>query len=256
MELVDTQIVSYAWKGVAGYEINGKAVSSVVAQEFLLIQEDNPRRPRYYLPRLQQSEVTARWEFYKAGDDEHVARLKRPSHGWRKRTERLMIDLGEDFPAIVEYGHGRLSAAINDGDVRYFELCIAALDRRLRRKLMDRFSFMVECRLKCVALSLETVSRMFPLLDSFSATYNMKADYRNTINDMLILATALERNSRLLTMDSLLNRFAANYYGVTFDVAGSGVGCLEFGGSVPCGRKSRESRGYINRGWRVHESRG
>jgi hypothetical protein len=50
--VLDTQVVSYAMKGVPGLAARGSLISSVTAQEFLLAQSNDSRRLRYALPAL------------------------------------------------------------------------------------------------------------------------------------------------------------------------------------------------------------
>ncbi|MGK5675466.1 PIN domain-containing protein [Micromonospora sp. URMC 106] len=255
-EIIDTQIISYAFKGVPDYTVTSKAISSVTAQEFLLVQANDFKRARYYLPRLTDWEVAGIYERLKSGDTEAKLRFGHQHRGWKRRTDQLIIELNSDFPAIIEYGHNRISVAINNQDRRYYELCVNGLDRKLQRKLLSRFDFIIENRVSCLSLSPVIVERMFVLLEAFSTKFNAKSNYRNTINDMLILATALEREAQLLTNDTLLNRFAANFFDAPFTPQSNDTCRIDFSKKSQDRRKPLESKGYINRSWQVHERRG
>ncbi|MTK05446.1 hypothetical protein FF096_26270 [Micromonospora sp. CP22] len=253
MEHVDTMIVSYAWKGVSGYAIDGRILSSVAAQEFLLVHTKDLKMPRYYMPRpphlrSQGLSLLRFGEKGLSGPQQHARR--------RKCTDRLLIDFGSDYPTIFEYGHNRLAGAINRGETRYYETCIRDLDRPLRRDLLGRFVFLVHNRVKCVALSPKIVEGMFPLLKEFSRTNNLKENFRNTINDMLVLSTALEGRASLFSKDKTLNRFAADFYRAPFKRVESQVLCIDFDRDASSRRQPFESKGYVNRSWQVIERRG
>ncbi|WP_341718788.1 hypothetical protein QQG74_03145 [Micromonospora sp. FIMYZ51] len=253
MEHVDTMIVSYAWKGVSGYAIDGRTLSSVAAQEFLLVHTKDLKTPRYYMPRpphlrSQGPSLLRVGEKGLSGPQQHARR--------RKYTDRLFIDFASDHPTIFEYGHNRLAGAINGGEIQYYETCIRDLDRQLRRDLLGRFTFLVHNRVKCVALTPKTVESMFPLLNEFSRTNNPKKNFRNTINDMLVLSTALEGRASLFSKDEALNRFAADFYRAPFKRVASHALCIDFDGGASNRRQPIESKGYVNRSWQVIERRG
>lgn len=88
------------------------------------------------------------------------------------------------------------------------------------------------------------------LLASFVAHRTINKDVHNTINDMLILWAAAQEKALLLTEDSLHARFAATTYGARLRELSS-VLRLDFATDNRARPKSRESKGYINRGWRI-----
>ena len=94
------------------------------------------------------------------------------------------------------------------------------------------------------------------LLAQFLDRYEAKQNMRNTINDVLVLATAIEKKVPLLTEDNLLRRFTAEVIGaLTGERQGNLL--LDFSAAeVQERRKPLESKGYINRGWQVLERRG
>jgi hypothetical protein len=49
--LFDTQIVSYAFKGARELAVEGAGITSVTAQEFLLMQTRSLTHSAYYIPR-------------------------------------------------------------------------------------------------------------------------------------------------------------------------------------------------------------
>jgi len=69
------------------------------------------------------------------------------------------------------------------------------------------------------------------------------------VNDVLILASAIEYQKPFLTKDNLLSRFAAETYHVQA-IQQEGNILVDFSKIEPIERrKSLESKGYINRGW-------
>lgn len=86
------------------------------------------------------------------------------------------------------------------------------------------------------------------LLDSGVSS---KGDFRNTLNDMLILSFALDTVSAggtFETRDKLLGTFARPY----FDGASQQGDLIRFHRKPvsQARRASRESKGYVNTGWR------
>jgi hypothetical protein len=89
------------------------------------------------------------------------------------------------------------------------------------------------------------------LFYEFLLRYNSKENLKNTINDVLILATAINSSSSLVTKDSLLNRFASEQYNAEL-IENQDSLIVDFGKEKSLEkRRSKESKGYINKGWRV-----
>ncbi|MFI1516098.1 hypothetical protein [Streptomyces griseoaurantiacus] len=86
---------------------------------------------------------------------------------------------------------------------------------------------------------------------------NAKKDFRNTLNDMLILGVALRHKCPIYTLDKELARIAAPHFH-TRTTDGALIN-LEPRIVPSEDRKTpRESKGYINRGWhyRTYSKRG
>lgn len=95
------------------------------------------------------------------------------------------------------------------------------------------------------------------ILGQFLDRYEAKQNPRNTINDIIILSTAIEHSVPLLTEDNLLRRFSAELMGaLCFEQPHSQL-LIDFTApEVSDRRRPFESKGYINRGWQVLERRG
>ncbi|MDH4318644.1 MAG: hypothetical protein OEV64_09665 [Desulfobulbaceae bacterium] len=93
---------------------------------------------------------------------------------------------------------------------------------------------------------LETTAGLF---DLFTNKYVLKDNIRNSINDLLILSTAIDKKLPLFTKDNLLNRFAAEVHEAPIKMIGGNIQ-IDFSGHGPIEKKNNyESKGYINRGW-------
>jgi hypothetical protein len=86
----------------------------------------------------------------------------------------------------------------------------------------------------------------------FVQHHNVKANFRNSVNDMMILATAIAGHEQLLTDDNLLARFAAAQRQAPLREVGEGLIEIDFERSIGVGRRlPNESKGYINCGSRI-----
>ena len=117
---------------------------------------------------------------------------------------------------------------------------------------------MINNEIECISLSNNIVEIGFNLLYEFKNQFSLKANIRNTIYDILILATAIDEKATLITKDSVLNRFTADYAGVTFDINANFLKIKFSKLNKSVIMPNRESKRYINRGWRVrqHNTRG
>jgi predicted nucleic acid-binding protein len=240
--MIDTQILIHM---IAGRRprIQGGAIASVSAKEFLLAYGPESNRARYYVP-LALGMHTAGAEF---------ARLDRPkdhpSH--RRATDRIIIDLKSDHPSIVEFSDRALAVAINQRRPALFDAGINALAKSEQRNLKDRFAFLVACDFRCFALEREAVELGLTILDKFLAHHTPKNNFRNTVRDALILGTAVKHKTSFRTEDKLLARTGAEIFDGKLTVQGADL-AIGFGNSVSGGGDQRnESKGYIHRGWRI-----
>ena len=246
MRFLDTQIVSYAFKGDNSVSVTDEHISSVAANEFLEAHSRTATSANYYIP----SNLRHVGMLVSLGKE----RIRK--RGFSKRsTDRLTLDFDQDYPSIVEYGSFAVSRAISERALNTYRLAIAPLDRRKQKRLLQRFEFLCDHRVTCVPLQ-PAVARLGQcLLSRFLQTYRLKKNFRNSVNDMLILSAAIHVGGELLTKDSVLVRFCADYGLLKRYGHGEWIRCES---TTPVERKStkRESKGYINRSWAVHLRRG
>lgn len=243
---LDTQVVSYAFKGSWNQPLEGCTISSIVANELLLIHGSDLSKANIYVPLLSAAHT----------DGPLAQELRRRDHPFNKRlSDSIIMDFGNEYPSIIEYNNLSISTAINDGLHDLMAGAINHLDKDTKKTLKKRFRFLVENGIRCIPITNMEVELAFDLLAKFRQNHNPKGNFRNTWNDLLILSSAIRRSDNLVTKDSLLSRFAAQQSGVEPETK-HGFLELPFSKTTTADRKpSNESKGYINNGWRVKFSR-
>ena len=247
-KFLDTQILSYWWKGDRGSKETDAHISAVVASEFLLMRGECKDCSSYcvLLPTYAQSPVI------------HDIRRVIPSGRRTRRprrcgpsTDQVVLEFGNEFPAIRMHGLYAVSELINLQNEGGFEFSIRHLEKDQQKLLRDRFRFLLSNDVSCVPLSKRAIDIGLDLLREFCVSNNVKSDFRNTVNDILILATAVDTSSQLLTKDSVLNKFAASQFQATQQSV-QGELLIDFTGqSSRKSKNSNESKGYINRNWQA-----
>jgi hypothetical protein len=106
MEILDTQIVSYALKGRTDLQVRGKAVSAITPNELLMIQSLNPVQANYYVPVPSNIHFSAL-----AGGVSH--NLNRDHPFPKMVTDQVILEFGNEYPTIIEYGSLAISLLIN-----------------------------------------------------------------------------------------------------------------------------------------------
>jgi len=243
---LDTQVVSYAISGSWEEPLDGCVISSIVANELFLVQGNDPANANLYVPLLSANHTMGPL----------ASELRRRDHPFnRSLSDSIVMDFGNEFPTIIEYNSLSISIAINDGLTDLMVGVVNHLDKHIKKKLMQRFRFLVDNGIRCNPLRTPDVETAFELLAKFKVNYNVKGNFRNTWNDLLILSSAMTAGENLVTEDNLLSRFAAEQSGVA-PTKKQGFLELPFAVTNSEERKSsRESKGYINTGWRVEFSK-
>jgi hypothetical protein len=244
--VTDTQILSKSFKGASEQLPRNSTVASVTAKEFLLAQTHDSGKPSYYVlhPAVYSHLVEAHL-ISPSGYFGNAKWAKRGSH----QTDQLIIDFGKDFPPYREYSDQALSLIINDNGRDVYKLSIAHLPKVTQKYLMDRFQYLVDIECCCLPVNKGIVEVGLELFAGFTDKYTCKDNFKNTVNDVLIFATAVEHCAQLRTEDILLARFAAEMYDAPISEHGNEV-LVDFSHPKKQKRKlSRDSKGYVNRGW-------
>ena len=127
------------------------------------------------------------------------------------------------------------------------------MDKQRQKIIREDFEFLVENDVRCEPLIPSTVKTGYRLLEAFQLSgEKFKSTFRNTWNDLLILAAAWDPGDELRSIDNLLNRFAASSFGECMEWS-SGFLKIRFHGAAigTQGRAGRDAKGYVNKGWRA-----
>lgn len=232
---VDTQVIIRAYqKGDVG-DIQDCRVCSVALAEYLMMQTDDYLFPAYYL--LPRDRSIDR-------DPLHRER----SLAWSQRhTDNIRIVLRDTaLPVkIVYWGMSALADIVNCHDCARFQCAINPLKPRTRRRLLDKLHFVLLAEMSCDPLTEEDSNLGLELMRRFMRTNTPKEDVRNTANDMLILASAMNRGSVLRTDDTLLGGFAENQLHACAVPHSGNIIDLNLPRTVRL-RKSAGTKGYVN----------
>ncbi|MFE7577512.1 hypothetical protein ACFU5Z_22525 [Streptomyces sp. NPDC057521] len=240
--VADTQVVSYAMKGVPGFSAENVVISSTVAHEFLNVRDRLSGKPRYFLP-------CSRSVADMAPMAAHDSRGGRPR--FRNTSDLLLMDFNNEHPSVAEYSHNGMSQMINTGAIGVFSVAVSHLPDSQARKLVDRFEFLVSMRVNCRPIQGRHVEGGYELFREHMGKERAKDDFRNSLNDMLILSFALDTTSNggiFETRDKLLAEIAARYFDKR--VERGPLIRLTRSPTTTTRKVSRESKGYINTGWR------
>ena len=235
--MVDTQILSYRFKGI-DKDIHSKtwAISSITANEFLETQPKDSKKPDYYIIH------PARYPHLFDILDAKCAKMG------EHRTDQVIIDFGNQFPAYREFGNEAISEIINQKKFETYKLSISHFPKQKQKDRLKKLMYILDNDYQCYSLTKSALEEGLSLFSQFTSKHNCKANIRNTVNDILILATAIDRKKILLTHDKLLNRFAAEYYEVPIEQDKNEL-LIDFSKKAVDQSKNRESKGYINSGW-------
>jgi predicted nucleic acid-binding protein len=237
---IDTNVVSYVKKGRLDVSIHGARISSVSASELLLIYGDKRTAANYYVPLL------SRWH-------EFGIRTRRDHPFSKAATDQIVFSFGQDYESFVEFGSLAIAKLVNERNAQLLQKSIEFLDKSVQKCVREDFGVLIANEIECIPLNPQTIEIGYQLLDPFTSSgEKFKATFRNTWNDLLILAAAWARNEELYSKDNQLNRFAASSFGEFSELAG-GFLKIRFPEvkASPLRRAADESKRYINRGWRA-----
>lgn len=241
--IVDTQVLSYRFKGLDNnIHSQSLAISSITANEFLITQPKDSEKPDYYIihparyPGLDGFSIP-----------DHFSNPKWAKMGARL-TDRVIIDFGHHFSAYQEFGNEAISEIINQNKLGIYKISIAHLHKHKQKYLLSHLNYLIDNNYYCYSLTQSAVDNALNLFLEFVSEHNCKGNVRNTVNDILILATAIDREKKFLTHDNLLNRFAAEYYKAPLHKDEDKL-LIDFSEKPVEKSKNIESKGYINKGW-------
>ncbi|NIJ55425.1 glycosyltransferase family 4 protein [Dyadobacter arcticus] len=250
MKFIDTNILYYKFSNSYPDTISGTNIVSISALEFLKnIEKSHPNRSKYYVP-------------YRFGSHDFINREYLKLHGKRpfrsSYSDSISFEFKQNANNYVLYNNESIANAINEKQASLYQASIFFLEKQDFKELKSKFKFIIENNLVCHPLTKEDIERSYQLLDTFTDTHNMKPDFRNSWNDILILSKVINSGGTLISSDKELNKFAAEVYGAKV-VAYDNI--MEY--SFPCqhaetvlGYTKFESKGYINQGWAYRKNKG
>ena len=247
MNFLDTQIVALAFNSGMSQNIPHSTISSVAANEFLLVYSDKPREANYYLPNMYTS-----LEKHAFSTDGLPLSFTSPNGTVfrKKHADKIVLDFGKEFNQYIEFGSYSIAEIINKKLHKTYLGCIEDLPKERKKLLKKKIYFLLENDIKCHPINPQSIQIAYELLHRFITEYSMKNNVRNTINDMLILSAAIERRVHLISQDHLLNEFACKQADGRLRKTDDIVVCDFTNNSMMETTKSREGKGYINRGWK------
>lgn len=249
----DNNVLSKAFRGEDTE--NALLISSVAAGEFLDIYcGDHSTKANYYIPNLRGAIHGAMLEKGKL-----LPSLESPKgrHFTKNTTDQIILDFGNDYPQLIEYGSCALAKVINEKKYRLYLQSIQHLPKNTQKTLKKSIIFLFDKNYHCYPLTKQIIEISMYLLYEATKKYTFKDNFRNSINDLLILATAIKYSSTLKTNDGLLQKIIAELYSAPFQSLGGDL-IINFGLDISRNNSfnHRESKGYINRGWHVSFNKG
>ena len=245
--IIDTQILLYQFKGVETglCDIHNirLAIASITANEFLVAQSKESGKPDYYIIHPAKYPNLG----YPPSDLHHFVN---PKHAKLRThmTDQIIIDFGNQFSAYREFGNEAISEIINEKKIDIYKISIAHLPKQRQKYLLRRLKYIFDNDYYCCSLTNAVLENALRLFSQFTSQYKCKKNIHNSINDLLVLATAIDRGNKFFTNDNLLNRFAAQYYKAPIDKQEDKL-LIDFSEKQVEKVKNRESKGYINNGW-------
>ncbi|RMQ50083.1 hypothetical protein ALQ04_02331 [Pseudomonas cichorii] len=243
---LDTQILIAAIQNAESVDIERARVASIVASEFLGAVSPDPVSANYYVPLVSQRHAIMNIP----------NRPLRRDHAFSKMsTDWVKMEFGGVHPPIIHFGNYAMSEIINNKSSELFNSVISHLPKEKRKTLKRKFSFLLEREIECVPLSSEAIEKAQGLLASLKEQNSLKNNFRNSWNDLLIAAIAIENSGTLHTHDNLLARQIAEYMEASI-VEKESFLSVDYSVKEEVFKKNnQESKGYVNRGWQVEFSK-
>lgn len=245
--IFDTQIISYCY---SGHWEPSKAklskISAITAAEFLLFHTRENSKVDYYVvnperySNIHQNEISSSfqknlgtWRWAKMG-----------AH----RTDSVTIDFSKDFQPYRIFGTHAITSIINEKNINAFKLSISHLAKDKQKLLRKKIEFLLDNDIECYSLTEEACDIALELFYKLQKETTPKNNIKNTINDLLILSTAIDRKTSIFTKDKVLGELAAKEYSGKILTGTMGT-IAEFSTEPHQKTRKLESKGYINRGW-------
>ena len=256
--LLDTNFISQWQRGiVSAPDSTNLLASTTTLQEIYNMQDPGSWGYRYVPPYRLAFDSTEEFEqklmpYLKS----HTSRIRK-GQAWLPSKDSFLVN----YPShLAHYGFigqreqaHNLVAGIHEWPAKPFLKFVGSivLGKPAARRVCSHYDFVLETEIKAVPASPAIAEKAVQLLDDLVASgVNVKANPRNTFNDMIILATALTNSVELRTDDKLLLRTALKS-GMRRVDKSDGFVTLAPSTSNIDRRAPAESKGYINAPWRI-----
>jgi hypothetical protein len=237
--IFDTQLLSAAFRLNGGLDIRDAVTSSVSLGELFGMYYTEPRSRRTY------QDVKLFIPNFKSIMPEPLRGSWHP-RVFKRSSGRIEFYFRDEYPTVFEYNSLGLAAAVNNACFDAISLAIEPLSRREKQRIRSIWSFLVDNRVSCKPLGASIASQAMNLVSFAGARYTFKPNFRNSLNDLIVFATALQHCLEVTTADKLLARIVAEYAGVS-TVETDDVVRLSFAGAQR--PEPGPKQAYKNRGW-------
>lgn len=246
--IVDTQIISYCYSGRwDSKKAQSSEISAITAAEFLTFHTREDGTVDYYVidPERYGSKHSLSMTQL---NPEIVGNAKWAKTG-AKKTDSVIIDFSNEFQPYRIYGNKSITSILNNKNIEAFKLSISHLEKNKQKNLKKKIEFLFDNDVKCHSLNKRMCDITLDLFIKFLENTTAKNNIKNTVNDLLILSTAIEMKTSISTEDKVLGEFAAKVHLAKIKT-NSNILIIDFSENISDKlKKNRESKGYINRGW-------
>ncbi|WP_140394986.1 hypothetical protein [Arthrobacter sedimenti] len=237
--LLDTNIVSKMKQGQPVTLPAGELITtSVVLQELFLAQKSDESGFAYALPVVGRHAMSAL--YFRP----HV-KLRPIS----READKLLLDFNQEHPSRVEFGHLSITQVYKRNLRLLLSQHLHAVGKTKRRLALENYDYLHGIGVSAIPLGVKTAQLGLDLYQDFKQIAQPKKNLRNTLNDLFILAMAVDANASLITDDRLLATFAGQVSPRVLEERG------EVYVSTPrepvARRRSTGNKGYKNTQWRA-----
>jgi predicted nucleic acid-binding protein len=213
--LWDTQLVSYAMKGQFVDPPDSVVISSVSAQELFMMQRPDTGVRFGFPTRIDSASFSGNRERGSAGVARSLAHGRDHSLGKGSKLkyrqfpfkDNIVLQL-PDGRRIDEALHQTVAEVVNEHNDNALRSWLHGEHHARRATIRLRFNWLTEHEVRCIPLTRDAAQLAQELFADFVGSQMPKARIRNTVNDLLILASAMTSGLPLQTRDKVLANFA------------------------------------------------
>lgn len=247
---IDSQILIDAFNSETN--IGAVKISSVVASEFLGLYLKNDMTHATFYPFLLFP------IFHTSADlgqshSRNISKHYSRAHSMmtsKNHSDQIVLELGSQFGRVIEFGSIALSEIIRTKNITSVYISIRHLSKRKQKQIIKKIKYLLDQEIVCTPINQEIIDITKEILYQLPKNINLKANFHNSLNDLLIYSTALCNHEELYSKDKLLIHEIAKIKPASIAYIDSNFLQISFTNLNPDTEKSNsESRGYINRSW-------